>query len=91
MGTIPPSPREAAAKPAIRWHKTQHGFGQIKQAVPAKATFEFVNPGTVPLVISQVQSSCGCTATDYSTTPIPPGKSSKIVATYSATASSTTP
>jgi hypothetical protein len=57
---------------------------QIKQAVPV--TFEFVNTGTVPLVISQVQGSCGCTATDYSTAPIPPGKSSKIVATYNAAA-----
>jgi len=80
-------PREAAAKPAkpaIKWQKTQHDFGQIKQAVPVTATFEFVNTGSAPLVIAQVQGSCGCTATNYSTEPIQPGKSSKIVATYNA-------
>lgn len=77
-------PREAAAKSAISWQKTQHNFGQIKQAVPVTATFEFVNTGSAPLIISQVQGSCGCTATEYSTAPIQPGKSSKIVATYNA-------
>ncbi len=77
-------PRTVSAKPAIRWQKTQHDFGQIKQSVPVTATFEFVNTGSAPLVISQVQGSCGCTATEYSKEPIQPGKSSKIVATYNA-------
>lgn len=44
--------------------------------------FEFKNNGKTPLIITNVQTSCGCTAAEKPTEPIAKGKSSKIVVNY---------
>ena len=44
--------------------------------------FEFTNTGTAPLVITNAQSSCGCTVPSFSKEPIAPGKSGKIEVKY---------
>ncbi len=44
--------------------------------------FEFKNTGSTPLIITGVQTSCGCTAAEKPTEPIAKGKSSKIVVNY---------
>lgn len=44
--------------------------------------FEFKNSGKTPLIITNVQTSCGCTAAEKPTEPIAKGKSSKIVVNY---------
>ena len=61
-------------------------FGKIKQGVPATHEFKFANTGTVPLIITNVQASCGCTTPDWSRDPILPGGHGFIKATYSAAA-----
>ena len=37
-------------------------------------SFEFTNTGDAPLIISNVQSTCGCTVPSKPTEPILPGK-----------------
>ena len=59
-------------------------FGKIKQGVPATHEFTFTNTGSVPLIITNVQASCGCTTPDWSRDPILPGGKGFIKATYSA-------
>lgn len=44
--------------------------------------FEFKNTGKTPVIITNVQTSCGCTAAEKPTEPIGKGKSSKIVVNY---------
>ncbi|WP_291128490.1 DUF1573 domain-containing protein [Flavobacterium sp. UBA7682] len=44
--------------------------------------FEFTNTGTAPLIINNVQSSCGCTVPSKPTEPIAPGKTGKIEVKY---------
>jgi len=44
--------------------------------------FEFKNTGSTPLIITNVQTSCGCTTAEKPTEPIAKGKSSKIVVKY---------
>jgi hypothetical protein len=61
-------------------------FGKIKQNVPATATFVVTNIGTEPLLIDQAMPTCGCTISDYTKTPIAPGKTGTIKATYNAAA-----
>lgn len=61
-----------------------YNFGKIKQNVPAKATITVTNVGTEPLLIEQASPSCGCTVSDYTKTPIAPGKTGTINATYNA-------
>lgn len=72
--------------PSFNWTKTTHDFGEIKQKSPVVYEFEFTNNGQAPLVISDVEGSCGCTVTEYSKDPILPGKKGKIKATYDAAA-----
>jgi hypothetical protein len=77
-----------AAKPAsgIEWNSTTIDFGKIEQGKPVSAEFEFKNPTMVPLLISSVRPTCGCTIADYPKEPILPGKSGKIAVTYNAAA-----
>ena len=48
--------------PVIKFEKTTHDFGTMKEADGRVTTvFEFTNEGATPLVISKVRASCGCT------------------------------
>jgi hypothetical protein len=63
----------AQGKAYIKFDKTEHNYGTIKEADgKATATFNFTNTGTVPLIITQVKPNCGCTTPSYSKQPIPP-------------------
>jgi len=44
--------------------------------------FEFTNTGDEPLIITNVQSTCGCTIPTKPTEPILPGKTGKIEVKY---------
>lgn len=68
----------------VNWVKEAHDFGEIPQGKPVSVEFAFTNAGDTPLLIADVATSCGCTASDYSKEPIAPGKSSKIKVTYNA-------
>ncbi len=68
----------------ISWGETSHDFGTVSQGTPVSYEFQFENKGNVPLVISNVKASCGCTATNYPKNAIQPGESASITATYNA-------
>ena len=57
-------------------------FGKIKLNEPVTNSFEFVNTGSEPLVITSVKASCGCTVTEYSKDPIAPGAKGVIGVKY---------
>lgn len=78
-----------AAKPVsgMAWTSTTIDFGKIEQGKPVSAEFEFQNPTMVPLIISSVRPTCGCTIADYPKEPVPPGKSGKISVTFNAASS----
>lgn len=68
----------------FEWTAQVHDFGKIKQGVPVSHEFKFTNKGKVPLIIANVQASCGCTTPDWSKDAIPPGQTGFIKATFSA-------
>lgn len=68
----------------IVWKAESIDVGQIPQGTPKAIVYEFKNTGKTTVVITNVQGSCGCTATDYTKEPILPGKSAKVTATYNA-------
>ncbi|MCV9930913.1 DUF1573 domain-containing protein [Flavobacterium sp. LS1R47] len=74
----------AAFAGSITWKSETIDVGQIPLNVPKEIDFEFKNTGKTAVVITSVQGSCGCTATNYTKEPILPGKSAKITATYNA-------
>jgi len=61
-------------------------LGKVKQGNPTAAKFIVTNIGTEPLVIEQANPTCGCTVSDYTKSPIMPGKTGYISATYNAAA-----
>jgi hypothetical protein len=81
--TNPKSASETSNKQAaIKFDKEEHDFGTLLQGEVVTYSFHFTNTGDVPLLISSVNSSCGCTVGDYPRTPIEPGKTGAIKATY---------
>lgn len=62
----------------IEFSKTSHNFGDIVEGTQAKTTFEYTNKGNVPLILTNVQTSCGCTASNWNREPLAPGESAKI-------------
>ncbi|HLT08956.1 MAG TPA: DUF1573 domain-containing protein [Cyclobacteriaceae bacterium] len=52
---------------------TEFDFGTITEGKVVEHEFEFTNVGQAPLVISNVQASCGCTTPDWTKTPVKPG------------------
>lgn len=69
---------------AVQWESTERALGVIKQHVATTAEFKFVNKSKQPVIITNVQPSCGCTAADYTKEPIPAGGVGVIKATYNA-------
>lgn len=59
-------------------------MGKIPQGIPAPATFTVTNIGKTDLIIESASPTCGCTIGDYTKTPIAPGKTGTITATYNA-------
>lgn len=68
--------------PAITFEKTEFDFGKILQGEVVSYTFRFTNTGNVPLIITGIDKSCGCTASDYPRDPIAPGQGGGIKISY---------
>ena len=81
--TSPKSATETSNKQAaIKFDKEEHDFGSLLQGEVVSYSFHFTNTGNMPLIISEVGSSCGCTVGDYPREPIAPGKKGDIKVTY---------
>jgi hypothetical protein len=66
----------------ITFNKKEHDFGTLLQGEVVTYSFHFTNTGNMPLIITEVGSSCGCTVGDYPHEPIAPGKKGDIKVTY---------
>lgn len=72
--------QDATAK--IEFKSETIDYGEIAKDSDGIRVFEFTNTGTVPLVISDVKSSCGCTIPKKPEEPIMPGKTGEIQVKY---------
>ncbi len=73
---------KVAKGPKIQFAETSFDFGTAAQNTAVKHLFKFKNVGTDTLKITQVKTSCGCTAAESSKI-IPPQKDGQIEVTYS--------
>jgi len=64
--------------PRIRFDTESFDFGRIIQGKEIDHQFEFTNIGSAPLVINNVEATCGCTTPFYPFIPIEPGERGKI-------------
>lgn len=69
---------------AITWKEDTHNFGDIEKGKPVSHEFSFKNTSKQTVLITNVKASCGCTATNYTKTPVKPGESATVTATYNA-------
>ena len=70
--------------PKIQFVKDVYDFGNIYvgSGHDAIAEFKFVNTGNEPLVLTNVKTSCGCTAPYWQKDPVLPGDTGKISLKY---------
>lgn len=73
----------ARAQGVMQFETDSHDFGKVPEGTMATHEFRFKNTGNQPVVIANVQASCGCTTPDWTKTPVLPGKSGIIKAMYS--------
>ncbi|MBL4744930.1 MAG: DUF1573 domain-containing protein [Flavobacteriaceae bacterium] len=57
-------------------------YGKIDYKANGLRTFKFKNTGKTPLIITRIQSSCGCTTPKKPEHPIMPGKTGEIDVKY---------
>ncbi|OON67032.1 DUF1573 domain-containing protein [Hymenobacter sp. CRA2] len=72
----------ASAQGVMEFTETQFDFSNVAEGNMATHEFKFKNTGNQPVVISNVQASCGCTTPDWTKTPILPGKTGFVRAAY---------
>lgn len=62
----------------ITFSEKSFNFGDITQGEKVEHVFAFENTGTEPLIISDVKTTCGCTAPEWPREPVIPGGKAKI-------------
>lgn len=75
--------QDKVSGPVISWEKKSHDFGDISQGDKVEHTFYFTNTGNEPLLITNVQVSCGCTTPKgWPRDPIPPGGKGELTISF---------
>ena len=68
--------------PKIEFQSSVVDYGEIVKGSDGIRIFTFVNSGDMPLEITKVYSSCGCTIPKKPEAPIAPGESGEIQVRY---------
>jgi len=85
IGCSQTSPQTAQTTPAtdfIKFETVAHDFGTIKNNGNGTFDFVFTNTGKEPLLLKNVQSSCGCTTPEWPKEPIAPEAKGTIKVKY---------
>lgn len=77
-----PKPLATSDAPRIRFAQELFDFGTVEQGQKVVHVFEFTNAGNAPLEISDVTTSCGCTATMLSSRRLAPGEKGQVRAEF---------
>lgn len=69
--------------PIITFEKKSHDFGDITQGDKVEYIFTFENTGTEPLIITNVEVTCGCTTPKgWPRDPILPGEKGELTVSF---------
>lgn len=74
-------------KAEFKFNEETHDFGKVPQGKPISFVFKYTNVGNEPLIITAVESTCGCTVPSVEPkqgTPVLKGQSGSITLTYNA-------
>ena len=71
------------AQPKIEFQETSYSFGKIREEGGlAIHKFIFKNTGNQPVIVTKVESSCGCTTPEWTRHPVKPGETGFVSAQY---------
>lgn len=71
-----------ACSAKIVFDKNVYDYDTLEQGANGDCLFRFTNTGNAPLLITDVNASCGCTKPRWNKKPVMPGKSGVIHVTY---------
>lgn len=77
-------PAPAPKQSVVKWDQEMHDFGDIPKGIPATYEFTFTNNTKETIIITSVKPACGCTAANYTKTPVKPGEKGTVEATFNA-------
>ena len=66
----------------IEFNRDSVGWGNFRYVDTKNATFEIKNTGDFPLIIKNIETSCGCTEAEWNKKPILPGRTGNIQITF---------
>jgi Protein of unknown function (DUF1573) len=69
---------DTSGSPSIQFSESNHDFGNLKEGDVVDYTFKFSNAGDGLLKISDITTSCGCTAALVSSDHLKPGEDGTI-------------
>jgi len=73
----------------ITWDKSSYDFGDITEGDKVSHTFKFTNTGNQPLVLTNVEVTCGCTTPKgWTRDPIAPGSTGELTVAFNSTGKS---
>ncbi|MBS1951033.1 MAG: hypothetical protein OJF59_002932 [Cytophagales bacterium] len=71
---------------AITWEKSYFDFGDVVKGKKVEHIFKFTNTGTEPLIITNVEVTCGCTTPKgWPRDPIFPGSKAELIIQFDST------
>jgi hypothetical protein len=71
-----------ASAQTIKFDRETIDYGSIAKGSNGERQFTFTNTGDKPLIVSKVESSCGCTVPTWSKEPVAPGGTGSITVVY---------
>lgn len=77
---------QSAQRISLETAKLLHEFGSIAQGRPVYHVFVLENKSDMPVVIDNVQASCGCTTPEWTKEPIAPGGKTNLRVGFNAAA-----
>jgi hypothetical protein len=78
------NPTPIPSSDILQLKENTYSFGKIPQGRPVMHVFEIENTGKEPLLLENVQASCGCTTPEWSREAIAPGATAPIKVGYNA-------
>jgi len=66
----------------IKFENSKYNFGIVRQGKIVKIEYHFKNTGKAPLVISNIEVTCGCTIAEFPHHPIKHGETGMILLAF---------
>ena len=78
------SVQDSVSEPVMLFDTLEHDFGTIIEGERVVGYFDYENGGGKDLLITSVESSCGCTIPGWSTEPLKPGEKGRLEVIFDA-------